>query len=172
MHAVVHNLVRSNPFTVLPQPRRLPKPGPPAEILLALAAQGAKIKIRKPNEDRIKRKPDWSVDANEHDLANHVQMMQPPTHNHLTSIPISMPTSMPTTSMPASMPQSAFMQPPMSMASHSFQMSIPAHANYPILMPTSMPQDVNFGPYQDPNQPFFFGGPVPPSAYGSGFGNF
>lgn len=186
MHAVVQNVIRSDIFTVLPQPKRLPKAEPPAEILLALAAQGAKIKLRRPNEDRVKRKPDWSVNANDPEWVTQNQMMAPPQTS--MSLSISMPPPMlPAMAGPGQMLQQPYMQPQspyipttMSYNAPQYNVPIPAPSQLPyqqqnMLMhpPTSqeMPQEFNFGAFQGPDQMYSFQG-QPQHGFGPGYGGY
>lgn len=193
MHAVVQNVIRSDSFTVLPQPKRLPKAEPPAEILLALSAQGAKLKLRKPNEDRVKRQPDWSINASDAEWAAQTQLMGPPPPPPMST---TMPSMLPPMPMPLAGPgqmmqqQPYHMQPPpgyvptsMAMENAPYSIGMPAqsqmayhHQN--LLMHTSstqeIPQDFHFGAFQDPNQIYNFQG-APPSSqhgFGSGYGGF
>lgn len=186
MHAVVHNVVRSEPFTVLPQPKRLPKPEPPAEILLALAAQGAKIKIRKPNEDRVKRKQDWSIPANTAEWPpqqvmhqQQQQAMTMPVHGQMMQqpIPMSQPGFLPTT-MSMSLPIPMQMQMPMTTGPFQMPIQAPAPIGYqqpwPMQSPMAhdMPQDMNFGGFQDPTQQYMFQGSNPQQhGYGNDYNN-
>lgn len=186
MHAVVHNVIRSDPFTVLPQPKRLPKPEPPAEILLALAAQGAKIKIRKPNEDRVKRKTDWSINANNQEwpvqtqigqppvsmpmsipMSSHSQMLQqqqqqiPMQQHHFLTGPMPLPVPMPMTTAPYQMSIQA--QVPMSYPQQQTQWPMQAH---------EISHDMNFNGFQDPHDQYVFNGSHPQQhGYGNGYGN-
>lgn len=192
MHAVVQSVIRSDCFTVMPQPKRLPKAEPPAEILLALAAQGAKLKLRKPNEDRFKRKPDWSIQANDAEWAAQAQLMGPPPPPPPFTGSMSMAASMPTAmtgygQVPQQQPyhiqtQSPFVQTNMPMNAPQYSMGMQtqtqlAYQQHNVLMhtPTSqeLPPDFNFGAFQDPAQIFAFQG-APPSdhGYGPGYGSF
>lgn len=190
MHAVVHNVVRSEPFTVLPQPKRLPKPDAPAEILLALAAQGAKIKIRKPNEDRVKRKQDWSypgpgntADWQPQQMMQQQQAMTIPVHGQMMQQPIPMPQSgfLPTTmpsSLPMPMPMPMHLQMPMTTGPFQLPIQAPApmgyQQNWPMqpTMAHDVPHDMNFGGFQDPNQTYMFQGSNPQQhGYGNDYNN-
>lgn len=192
MHAVVQNVIRSDCFVVMPQPKRLPKAEPPAEILMALSAQGAKIKLRKPNEDRVKRKPDWSMNANDAEWAAQQQLMAPPPPALSMSMSMPMPPPLPMSGPNQMMqlqqpyhmqPQSPFIPTSiptsMSMSMPQYNMPISAQSQMPyqqqnMLMhhtsSSEMSQDFNFGAFQEPDQMFSFQGSQ--HSFGSGYGNF
>lgn len=162
MHAVVHNVIQSDKFVVLPQPKKLPKAEDPPEILKALMAQGAKLKIRKPSDEKSnKKKPDYSIDTGHADYYSQAVVVP-------TSISMGIP--MPGHMMAQQNPLQASVNyglPMLPITSSAFNMSMqainqitpqqPSFQRADWMMPAT---EINFGcAPQDPTQTFMFGGP-------------